>query len=94
MKRDIHVLMSFTAFLVIATVWMGASWAQNQNRIWRIGFLNIDHYSLDDIPKWTIYQVLSEHGWVVGKDVIFELRDGGSIGPSISFRFDLARRRH
>ena len=74
-KRDIHALLSCAALLVIATVWMGASWAQN--RIWRIGILNVDHYSQDDVPKWPIYRVLSEHGWVVGKDVIFELRDGG-----------------
>ena len=75
MKRDIHAPLTFAAVLLIATVWIGASWAQN--RIWRIGILSIEHYSQDDIPKWALYRVLNENGWVVGKDVLFELRDGG-----------------
>jgi putative tryptophan/tyrosine transport system substrate-binding protein len=74
-KRDVHALLTFAAFLIIATVWMGASWAQN--RVWRIGILNVDHYTQDDTRKWRLYRMLSEHGWVVGKNVIFELRDGG-----------------
>ena len=75
MKCCIHFLPASTIFFLIATFWTNASWAQT--RIWGIGFLSVPHYSQDDARNFPIYRTLSDHGWVVGKDVIFELRDGG-----------------
>jgi putative ABC transport system substrate-binding protein len=69
MRPRVHVLLAFTAFLLSATFWTGASWAQN--KILRVGILTVGT-TQDILMPW--YRTLREHGWVEGKNVAFEHR--------------------
>jgi putative ABC transport system substrate-binding protein len=70
----IRGVLAATALLLIATFWGDTSWAQT--KIARVGILNEN-----TLPNWlsamNFYQTLGEHGWVEGKNVIFEFRDSG-----------------
>jgi putative tryptophan/tyrosine transport system substrate-binding protein len=70
MKRGVRVLLAFTAFPLIAAFCTGASWAQT--KIMRVGVLNI---GADNQVQGPFYRTLREHGWVEGKNVVFERRD-------------------
>jgi putative ABC transport system substrate-binding protein len=69
MKRGVRVLLAFTAFPLIAAFYTGA---KAQTRILRVGVLNID---ADNQVQGPFYRTLREHGWVEGKNVVFERRD-------------------
>jgi putative ABC transport system substrate-binding protein len=56
--------------LLVATLCTGASWAQT--KIARVGIL-----ANEPTDFLFFYQMLGEHGWVEGKNVIFEVRDRG-----------------
>jgi putative ABC transport system substrate-binding protein len=60
--------------VLIATLWTDASWAQS--KIARVGILSINHVR-DWLSTMHFYQTLGEHGWVEGKNVMFEFRDSG-----------------
>ena len=46
------------------------------NKIARVGILSV--YNVRDwLPAMNFYQTLGEHGWVEGKNVVFEYRDAG-----------------
>ncbi len=70
MKPRIPGLQALTALMLIATLWTNASWAQT--KIARVGILTNDQTDF-----LFFYQMLGEHGWVEGKNVIFEVRDPG-----------------
>jgi putative ABC transport system substrate-binding protein len=70
MKRGVRVLLAFMAFPLIAAFCTGASWAQT--KILRVGVLNI---GADNQVQGPFYRTLREHGWVEGKNVVFERRD-------------------
>jgi len=84
MKRRIDVLVAVTAVLLIAPLWISASWAQT--KILRVGILNPNDEPDGEMRDWLssmhFYQTLAEHGWVEGKNVIFEYRHarGGPTG--------------
>jgi len=70
MKRGVHVLLAFTAFLLIIASWTGPSWGQA--RIPRVGIVTVGSTADFLVP---FYQTLREHGWVEGKNVAFEYRN-------------------
>jgi hypothetical protein len=78
MKRRIHVMLAFVAFLLIATLGTDASWAQT--KILRVGVLNPDYQVQEPFYRAQdpFFRTLREHGWVEGKNVIFEFRGWGS----------------
>src|SRR4249920_3253410 len=63
-------------FFLVATLCTGASWAQT--KIARVGILNPNDEPDDEMRAWLysmhFFQTLAEHGWVEGKNVIFEYR--------------------
>ena len=76
MKRCVSVLMAVVTLALTATLCTGASWAQT--KIVRVGILNPNDEPDDEMRAWIsgmhFYQTLAEHGWVEGKNVIFEYR--------------------
>jgi putative ABC transport system substrate-binding protein len=69
--------------MLIATLWPDPSWAQT--KIARVGILNPNDEPDDEMRAWLsgmhFYQTLAEHGWVEGKNVMFEYRHAG-VGPT------------
>ena len=71
----IRTLLALAILLLIAAFWMNASWAQT--KVFRVGILNsINREQMRDFLL-PFYQTLGEHGWVEGKNVLFEFRDSG-----------------
>ena len=72
----IRRLLTLTTLLLIAAFWVDASWAQT--KIARVGILNPNDEPDDEMRAWLsgmrFYHTLAEHGWVEGKNVIFEYR--------------------
>ena len=80
----IRTLLALTTLLLIAAFWVDASSAQT--KVLRVGILNPNDEPDDEMRDWLssmhFYQTLAEHGWVEGKNVIFEYRHarGGPTG--------------
>src|SRR5690348_16519184 len=76
MKRDRHSLLALTALFLIASLWTYASWAQS--KISRVGVLVVNPSASAEVQQWfePFRRTLSEHGWIEGKNVFFEHRDG------------------
>ena len=75
MKRCIDILLASTAFFLIATFGMGTSWAQTKTL--RVGVLYNTNEIRNALSAVRFFQTLGEHGWVEGKNVLFEFRDSG-----------------
>jgi putative ABC transport system substrate-binding protein len=79
----IRALLAVTALLLITTLWTDPSWAQT--KVLRVGILNPNDEPDDEMRDWLsgmhFYQTLGEHGWIEGKNVIFEYRHAGG-GPT------------
>ena len=73
----IRTLPVLTALLFSATLCADASWAQT--KILRVGVLTVSWSEQVDltVPRWIepFYRTLREHGWVEGKNVVFEHLD-------------------
>ena len=67
-------LLPFMMFLLVATLCTGASWAQT--KILRVGMLNPndepEEEMRDRLSGMHFFQTLAGHGWVEGKNVIFD----------------------
>ena len=81
MKQRMSVLLAFT---FVALFCAGTSWAQT--KIARVGILNPNDEPDEEMRDWLsgmhFYQTLAEHGWVEGKNVVFEYRHArGGLTP-------------
>jgi putative ABC transport system substrate-binding protein len=76
MKRRINALLAFATLMLVATLWTDPTWAQT--KIPRIGFLGVNDWSGQMSEAWMLsfFRTLREHGWIEGKNVVFEYRDG------------------
>ena len=84
MKRRIDVRIAVTTLLLIALSGTAASWAQT--KVLRVDILNPNDEPDDQMRDWLsamhFYQTLADHGWVEGKNVIFEYRHARG-GPAL-----------
>ena len=60
-----------------------ASLAQQQNKVWRIGYLNGSSRPLDGLPPDALRQGLAELGYVEGRNVAYEGRWGEGKAASL-----------
>ena len=69
-------MLALTALLLIATWWTDASWAQT--KIPHVGVLIVYPSLSAEVQQWfrPFPRTLSQHGWIEGKNVAFEYRDG------------------
>jgi len=72
----IRTLLPLTTLLLIAAFPVDTSWAQT--KVLRVGILNPNDEPDDEMRAWLygmhFFQTLAEHGWVEGKNVMFEYR--------------------
>ena len=77
MRRDSRAVLALTALSLIVPLWTDATWAQT--KVLRVGVLTVSWSEQADlpVPRWIVpfYRTLREHGWVEGKNVVFEYRD-------------------
>jgi len=75
MKRGILVLLALTALFLVTALRADPSSAQT--KVFQVGILNsINREQMHDFLL-PFYQALGEHGWVEGKNVVFEFRNSG-----------------
>ena len=77
MLRCFVVVLASTGFFLIAAV--SASSGHAQTKIPRVGVLVINSSQDEELQQFLepLPRMLGEHGWVAGKNVIFEFRDAG-----------------
>lgn len=63
-----------TAFGVSLIAPRATALAQQQNKVWRIGFLQIAARPADGLPPAALRQALATHGYVEGRNVVYEGR--------------------
>lgn len=75
-SRDSREVLVLTALMLIAALWTDPSWAQT--KIPHVGVLVVNPILSAEVQQWfkPFRRTLSERGWIEGKNVAFEYRDG------------------